>query len=651
MSVTLNGLGFIEGNGTVYRFGAVEIADPSTTSGPDVVKTDVSSGEPSNSRTVLALPLSNDAFGAISVTTAGGTSAPFVVDVQQMTVTALGGTPADPGVASANPGQLLTVTGTGLTTDTDFIMGYRDPNGVNRSLLVHTVFASTDHTMAQIVVPDLANGLFPVRALGSSFAPQLQIVPQVERVAVEAGSGTIPPMIRLTGRGFFEGDSSYQFGPSTVFDAELGLGPDVTGANSAAIIPFVPAGYGPVRVTTPGGTSTPLGWSTVILQLGPLLDLAFNAATGEILVATGQAIDRIDPATAVSVGRFPIPLVVQTTRAGLQLLPVPINLGGTAVPAGSLLVTVAASPDTIVAVNLDPAAGTVGAKLASLSLAGVATSAPAAVLDPASGDLFVLDGDLDRLVKVNPVTGSVVATFALPFAVDKNAGGLAIDPATGHLWVGSAATSDIAEFDPTAGAVIRLLSLASQGISAEISGLSFDGAGDLLVSSILGVVYRLTTFLPVLPAPTLTAINAVAPAGVPTDAAVASANAGQVITIVGTGFRRGDLQVASSPRGTSREWTPWRSCSHGWSTTRAPWPRSAYPCTRRRARCAVSRPPAARPARRARSRSRSCRRLSSVGPRWTFTRPPRCGRGITLASTSRARGSCRAPARFRSAAS
>ena len=165
------------------------------------------------------------------------------------------------------------------------------------------------------------------------------------------------------------------------------------------------------------------------------------------------------------------------------------------------------------------------------------------MFDPASGDLFVLDGDLDRLVEVDPVTGNVAATFVLPFAVDKNAGGLAIDPATGHLWVGSSASSDVAELDPATGTVIRLLSLASQGIGAEISGLSFDAAGDLLVSSTLGVVYRLTTFVPVLPAPSLTAIDAVAPAGVPTDAAVASANAGQVITIVGTGFRRGDLQV------------------------------------------------------------------------------------------------------------
>src|SRR5262249_11814382 len=156
----------------------------------------------------------------------------------------------------------------------------------------------------------------------------------------------------------------------------------------------------------------------------------------------------LDPATGVSGGSFPIPLVAQATRAGLQLLPVPMNLGGTPVPAGSLLVTVGSSPDTIVAVNLDPAARLVGATLPSLSLASIVPSAPAAVLDPASGHLFVLDGDLDRLVEVDPATRTVVATFALPFAVDKNAGGLAVDPATGHLWVGSLASTDVAEVDP-----------------------------------------------------------------------------------------------------------------------------------------------------------------------------------------------------------
>jgi membrane-associated phospholipid phosphatase len=540
MSVALSGLGFIEGNNTIYRFGAVEIADPSTTTGPDVVKPALD--EHANSRSVLTLPFSNDAFGAISVTTAGGTSAPLVVNVQQITATAISGIPTDPGLASANTGQLVTVTGAGLTTDTDFVLRYRDPNGVDKSLLVNPVFANVDHTMAQLVVPDVANGIFPVRTLGSTFAPQLQVVPQLEQVKVEPAFVPDGAQVHLTGHGFFEGDSAYQFGPSTVFDAELFLGPDVVGANTATV-PFIPAGYGPVGVTTPGGTSAPLDWSTLIPRLGPLLDVAYSAAAGEIFVALGTTINRIDPTTGASVGSFPIPLVVQTTRVGLQILPAPINLGGTAVPAGSLLVTLAASPDTIVAVNLDPTAGFVGATLASMSLAGIATSAPGVVLDPASGDLFILDGDLDRLVKVDPVSGSVVATFALPFAVDKNAGGLAIEPTTGHLWVGSVASTDVAEVDPATGTVIRLLSLASQGLSAEISGLSFDAAGNLLVSSTLGVVYRLTTFLPVLPAPSLTAIDAVAPAGVPTDATIASANAGQVVTIVGTGFRRGDLQV------------------------------------------------------------------------------------------------------------
>jgi hypothetical protein len=147
-------------------------------------------------------------------------------------------------------------------------------------------------------------------------------------------------------------------------------------------------------------------------------------------------------------------------------------------------------------------------------------------------------------VKVNPANGEVVATVGLPFDVHPSHGGLALDPATGNLWVGSGSGPEVAEVNPATGTVLRRVSLAPQGVGGQISGLAFDDAGNLLVSSVTGVVYR-TAVTPIEPPPppTITGITALAPDGVPADPARASANAGQVITILGADFRMGDLQV------------------------------------------------------------------------------------------------------------
>ena len=73
----------------------------------------------------LTVSLDDGMFGAVTVRTAGGTSAPLSVGLAGLSGTALSGTPADAGQASANPGQVVTLTGTGLTTGTDVLLRYR----------------------------------------------------------------------------------------------------------------------------------------------------------------------------------------------------------------------------------------------------------------------------------------------------------------------------------------------------------------------------------------------------------------------------------------------------------------------------------------------------------------------------------------------
>jgi hypothetical protein len=567
MDVTLFGGGFVEGNSTVYRLGTETLVDSSVSDGPDV--TDF---ETPGARSRLTVPITTAAFGAISVTTAGGTSAPFTVDIQQVTGTAMTGTPADPALPSANPGQAVTVTGTGLSVATDFIVEYRDSVGGLRNSLLNPVFARIDGTEAQLVIPDYHNGVSPVRTLGSSFATPLQIVPRLDRADV-----TDVACVQLTGRGFLEGTGTYAFPQGDVVDINVGLGPDVTGfgpESSVADVPFPITGFGALAVTTPGGTSRPIPWDAVTPSFGPLFDVAVDPTSGELFVATGTSgadgttihIDRLDPATGRSAVDFDLPLLTGMPRVGLDLIREPVVVAGVTAPAGSLLAVVGVvsgngipaansggcatllpvaasipSRTEIFAINLDPAAGAVGDVIGSLTLPNIA--ATAAIIDPTNGNLILLDGDHDDFIRLRADTGAVLQTHHLPISIDSDTGGLALDPETANLWVGSRAGSDIAEVGGATGAVLRRVGLAPQGISSEISGLAFDAAGNLVASSIYGVVVRLKLDTPEPAPPSISGINALAPDGNPADTAIASANAGQVITIQGANLRPTDLQI------------------------------------------------------------------------------------------------------------
>ena len=95
-----------------------------------------------------------------------------------------------------------------------------------------------------------------------------------------------------------------------------------------------------------------------------------------------------------------------------------------------------------------------------------------------------------RLVEINPANAAEVTSFALPMNAVES--GLAIHPLTGNLWYGADSGTNVVELSRT-GAVLRTVDLALQGVNdPEITGLAFDAAGNLLVASDQGVVYRLS---------------------------------------------------------------------------------------------------------------------------------------------------------------
>jgi hypothetical protein len=478
-NVTVTGAGFVEGDNTVYRFGEVTVVDLSDASTPDVGF--------GNDDATLTLPLTAEAFGTVTVRTSGGTSAPFVVNVTAVESVALSGTPANAAAPSANPGQTVTVRGTGLRTTTDIVVGWTDSSGSEQATLVNPSFAAADGTEARFVVPDFSNGVFPVWIAGAATGAAIQVVPVVASAAV-AGTGT--PTVRLQGSGFVEGDGSvYTMGGVTLPDTSVSAGPNVISVNfvenkAVDLTPPV-SGFGTVTVTTAGGTSAPIPWDVLAPGQGDLVDIAFAAAAGEILVAssgTGAAIHRVDPATAALLGSFAIP-GGNSTSLGLQILPAAIpSLGGSAVAAGNLLVTNGgASFDKIFAVN-----PTTGAVMATLDL-GQNLNPVAGVFHQPTGHLFVLDDSPNEVVELDPATGGVVRRFTTPF--DISSGGLAVHPDTGNLWIGSSTSNSLAEVTPT-GTLVRTVDLSQFG-DLDVSGLAFRNSTDIWASSTRGLVYLL----------------------------------------------------------------------------------------------------------------------------------------------------------------
>ncbi len=136
------------------------------------------------------MPLNNGSFGAISVKTAGGASASYSVSLSGITATALSGTPADADEASANPGQAITLNGTGLSTASGRAAALRRYRRQRCKMVqLSPIDAAADGTSATLIVPDATPmARSSLQVLGSASQPLLQIVPRCSRLRREDGS-------------------------------------------------------------------------------------------------------------------------------------------------------------------------------------------------------------------------------------------------------------------------------------------------------------------------------------------------------------------------------------------------------------------------------------------------------------------------------
>ncbi|WP_374090612.1 Ig-like domain-containing protein [Methylomicrobium lacus] len=559
--VVLRGTGFIEGNNSEYRFGSgadgVVVLDAGVSAGADVQQIyDAALGQNLNGQVTLTVPLSDGAFGPISVKTAGGVSASFSVSLSSVTATALSGTPANAAIASANPGQAVTLNGAGLSTASDVLLRYTDYSGALQTLKVSPIAAAADGSSATLTVPLEANGIVSLQVFGSSSQPQLQIVPVL-------ASSNFDGNLHLYGAGFVEGGSQYTVGGSSVTDSVINDGVDVGTYYDSARGVQVNGGYavldsadlahfgeGTVTVTTAGGTSAALALKVVkpgseSASVGQLSDVAVDPVSGALWVVDTTNpghLQRIDRSTGAIVQTITLDAATFGNQytgsyAGLQVAPQAFSLNGVNVPAGSLLLFSGYWHTTInTVVAIDP---NTGAVITKLPLAQSYTLT-AGVYDAVTGHLFVLSHDSNKMIEVDPATGATVSQIALPLNVQSWAG-LAIDPNDSNFWIGSYYGGTALVKVDRGGTELQRIDLASQGVYANtISGLAFDADGALRVATTQGGVVKVDLdHDPAVVSATLTEVVATATNGTAAIAGAAAANTGQVIELRGTHFGPG----------------------------------------------------------------------------------------------------------------
>ncbi len=524
--VSLRGRGFAESDG-LYSFGSTEVIDPDGSAiGVDVYKSQVE-----NDSVFLKLPLSTSIAGGVSVTTTGGTSAPWLRPLNSISSLAIQGIPNDLEAPSANPGQSVTLFGDRLSETTNILTQYRDSFGSLNWTTLRPSFAKADGSFAQVDVPRYFNGSHPWIVLGSPTVPTLQVVPRLIGAQVDGVN-----LLRINGYGFEEGSgSSYQIGQAVYTDQQFDDNSiEVTNFrdtdNDTVLAGFPNYGFGELTVRTSGGsTSIPANWLQPQAS-GTLYDVAFG--NGSLWVIDSGILRNVDLQDGSTLASYSS--VEGLFDGGLQVLHTPMNLSGAVVPSGSLLVT-RSDGDVFAVSSFD------GQVLEQLDTEPFLT-AVGGVFAPSTGMLYILDSLSREIVVIDPVDGKETSRWSVPVPV--LLGSVALDPSGNSIWIASSRTTQVIQMSLTGLEIRRVetaLFPASSFKSNEgITGIDFDASGNLLLSTKSNVVHRIDIQSNPIPnPPKLTRIEARAIDGIASNVQLASANPGQWIEIQGQNLSAG----------------------------------------------------------------------------------------------------------------
>jgi len=173
----------------------------------------------------------------------------------------------------------------------------------------------------------------------------------------------------------------------------------------------------------------------------------------------------------------------------------PMNVGGTVVPTGTVLVT-QGEPSTQTLYAMDPADGSV---LASQNLAEPIGQLTGGSHDPFTGDLVTIDWTSDVIRRFDAADGSAGDSFGFGSGFDAFFSDIEVSAVTGNLYLVSSSQDIIRVLGPS-GAFIEDIDVGVLGISG-MSGIGIDDlSGEAWISSTNGTIFRLSGF-PQVPSP------------------------------------------------------------------------------------------------------------------------------------------------------
>ncbi|BBO87549.1 Ig-like domain-containing protein [Desulfosarcina ovata] len=279
---TIGGSGFCDG-GT-----SVEFPNDLLVAASDVFDT--------NTKLTVTIPDGTSA-GELFIVTDGGMSNGFpILGTFGVVGSAAEGSAIDPVIASANPGQSVTVTGETLSTSMLVVFSSTDDAGTLTIAEAPLTDVTTDGTQASVVVPaNAVTGTVKIRPTGGEpFVGEtfIQIVPKLTSISIHSGEVLGPgTSVTLLGEGFRIGETE------VIFSNTAPVTPDLLVRNALTVI--VPDDFvsGHVSVQTDGGVSRALalpgtfGIVAAAAEGVPANTAEPSANTGQILTITGENID------------------------------------------------------------------------------------------------------------------------------------------------------------------------------------------------------------------------------------------------------------------------------------------------------------------------------------------------------------------------
>jgi len=252
---------------------------------------------------------------------------------------AISGITGQPGVASANAGQSITISGVGLTAADRVVFTTLDDAGAFSSVsVIPTSLDLTAQTLTVVVPANATTGQVRLLQDIANAGLVLQIVPTITDVSMTyTGFPYTAEMvtITLTGSGFAENATTALLGGPRVDDQDLlALGSannvvEISATNTRMTfrMPAIPAGTGLIRISTTGGTSAVFdvgftGISGNAASGTPASGTVASANPGETITLIGS---RFDSTTDVM-----FEVVDVSGNVGLSLVrPTSVNAAGT----------------------------------------------------------------------------------------------------------------------------------------------------------------------------------------------------------------------------------------------------------------------------------------------------------------------------------